>query len=184
MKKRSAVDPTTLTPEEQVSRYDEIIAILAEEPADDAGKIGQYVQVAGIVNRPAAAAETEETTTEETTAEETTPEDEETDEDEDEDEAAKNARAVSIANSKEGKANPAAALKAIQAGLSLKQFKAMAPSLSKSRASAFHERMNADPSTARLGGDGGAPARGANVTELNPQKIYQNRAAAAGGKKN
>lgn len=165
MKKRSAVDPTTLTPEEQIARYDEIIAILAEEPADDAGKIGQYVQVAGIVNRPVAAAEEEAPAPaeEEAPAAEVAPEDED---DEEETQPAANPHAAAIAASPEGKANPAGALQAIQAGLTLQQFKAMAPNLGKPGASAFHARMAGAGSAQRLGADAGGKVKDDKVVKL------------------
>jgi len=170
------MDPTTLPPEEQIKRYDEIAAIIAEEPADDNAKIGQFVQICGIVNREegeAEPAETEEETTEEEAAPAAAARGK----------AKANPHAAAIAASKEGKANPAGALAAIEAGLSLAQFKAMAPNLGKRTNLAT--RMGEEESARRLGGDGGGeqPARGATVTQLNPQGIYDRRAKQASGKK-
>ena len=146
------MDPSQLTPEEQIARYDEIAALIAEPPADDAGKIGQFVQIAGIVNRGADDAEP---------AAEPAPEE---------------PAAKAIAASPEGKANPAAAVAAIGAGLTLAQFKALAPSLAKSTLAA---RMGSEPSASRLGADAPATAQGAVIDS---QEIFKRRAAEAAKK--
>jgi capsid assembly protease len=160
-KKGSIMDPTTLTPEEQIARYDEIAAIMAEAPADDAGKIGQFVQVAGIVNRPV------ETETEEAPAEVPA-----------EEPAA--ARATAIAKSKEGQANPAAALAAIQAGLSLAQFKALAPTFGKQNGG-FAARMGAEASAQRLGADASRPSATVQTIPRSADVYASRRKQAAGG---
>lgn len=163
-KKGSVMDPTTLTPEEQIARYDEIAAIMAEPPADDAGKIGQFVQIAGIVNRPAEEAAPEEVPAEAPT--ETPPADQPA------------ARAAAIAASKEGQANPAAALAAIQAGLTLAQFKKLAPTFGKQNGG-FSARMSAEGGAQRLGADASSPR--ASVTPIpSAASAYAARRAQVG----
>lgn len=186
------MDPTELTPEEQVARYDEIIGIVAEEPADDAGKIGQYVQIAAVVNRPADGGGEEDPAPEvedDATAEEG---DEEEPADDEEDKEAKagrtrgkakaNPHAAAIAASKEGQANPAAALKAIAAGLTLAQFKAMAPALGKG-AGRFASRMDNEDGSRRLNADTSRGGGGGKVVKLKSPNEYYARAQGGGGKK-
>lgn len=168
-KRKTAMDPTELEAAEQAARRDEIATIVAEPAEDEATKASQFVAVAEVVNRPAEGDDEAVDEAEEAAAAEG-------DDDEDEGEgddkeararlrrALKNARA--IARSSEAKANPIFALSAIAGGVSLKQFKALAPAAGNGKGG-LAQRMEGEDGARRLGSD--APASGGS----NGRKVVQ-----------
>lgn len=179
----NAMDPTAVPIEEQIARRDEIAAIVAEEPADDAAASGQYQQIAEIVMRPAEGGEEEEAAPAEGEGE-----------GEGEPAAARSdkwraAQAKAITSSKESKTHPQLAVAAIASGMSFAQFKASCAAAGNGKGGGFAQRMDGTQ-TAQPLGSGGAPdpkAKGGkgNVMPFagDVYKRRQNEAKAAGGKK-
>lgn len=146
----SNMDPTAVPIEEQIARRDEIAAIVAEEPADDAAASGQYQQIAEIVMRPAEGSEEEAAPAEGEGEGEAAPAEARSDK-------WRAAQARAITSSKEAKTHPQLAVAAISSGMSLAQFKASCAAAPKGNG--FTDRMSRTQTAESLG-NGGGDARG------------------------